>query len=154
MTSISAPTRTASTQQINQDRATATSIHQINQLNQAAKLGSLSVRFFRTGSEGFYPKSTELTPERALLEMMAGHEVEATVVTWREQRSGGKAHPQPHHNAPMVRKVRTKVYNGPQKKFESAKDFENWWTAVKEVAAENTNTGTTTRTRGRSRKHW
>jgi len=147
MTRISA--RSASVKQIKQDKTTAAHVHEIAMLNKAAKLGTVSARFFRTGSEGFYPKSKELTPERALLELMAGHEVEGTAVTWRNYRTHDK------NGNPARRKVRTKVRNSKVQKFTDVKAFEKWWTAVREdTAAQPQQPTTRTRTRTRSSKHW
>jgi hypothetical protein len=107
------------------DRRAAGSISQIIDLNRDAKLGSVSIRFRRpTGQSGIFRSSQELTPEQALLEIMAGNPIEATTVTWKTYNSRGK------RGTSSSRKVRVKIRNAETKQFTTLASFEKWFDGV------------------------
>lgn len=130
----------------NLHKQTAGSIQQIIGLNEKAELGSTSIRFKSASRSGIF--SGELTPEQALLEMMAGNAVSATTVTWKTYSSHGKRAIQ------TTRTVRVKIRNSEVKEFTEVAGFEKWWAGVQAdgpVIGDSNRSSSPTRTHGRKR---
>jgi hypothetical protein len=92
----------------------------IQDANKRAKLGSLSVRF----AQG----SKELKAPAAFKALAAGEPVQATLVTWKTYKGGGKL-------TPTSRKVRVKVRGIDAQPVSSAGALAKWFTAAEKAAA-------------------
>jgi hypothetical protein len=113
----------------------ADAVSKVEERNKKSELGSVSIRFhLAPHQDGIYPSSKELTPAQAMVEMMAGHTVEATTVTWKTYSRSGK-----RGSAPTLsQKTRVKIRNSEVGSFDNVADFEKWAGPALDGATGNT----------------